>query len=43
MHILSDDDAGKGGVLNDAGVVELEASVMDGSTMRTGAICGSKL
>lgn len=33
-------NAGRGGVLNDAGIVENEASVMNGATMRTGAVCG---
>lgn len=33
---------GRGAVLNEHAVVENEAAVMDGTTMRTGAVCGRK-
>lgn len=36
-------NAGKGAVLNARGFVENEASVMDGLSMRSGAVCGRKL
>ena len=36
-------NAGRGAVLNDEGFIETEASVMDGKTLRTGAVCGRKL
>ncbi len=33
-------NAGRGAVFNDEGFIENEASVMDGGTLRTGAVCG---
>lgn len=33
-------NAGKGSVLNERGVVEMDASIMDGSAWRTGAVAG---
>lgn len=36
-------NAGRGAVFNDAGVIENEASVMYGETLRTGAVCGCTL
>lgn len=36
-------NAGRGTVFNDEGIIENEASVMDGASLRTGAVCGCKL
>ncbi len=36
-------NAGKGSVLNNVGVVEMDASIMDGKTLDAGAIAGSKI
>lgn len=35
-------NAGRGSVLNAEGVVEMDASIMDGATRRAGALCGAR-
>jgi L-asparaginase / beta-aspartyl-peptidase len=43
VRLLEDDpafDAGRGGFLNQAGVVELDAGLMDGATLALGAVAG---
>jgi beta-aspartyl-peptidase (threonine type) len=43
VTLLEDDaryNAGRGSVLNDQGGVEMDAGIMDGSTMRSGAVAG---